>query len=79
MLNVMLQHHRTSGSEDKDLNYILAWRPSRLCDLDHLYTLSSPFQWRFPLPFGIDCPSASIGKDPCSWSTDEDRSSSPSC
>ena len=43
MLHDEFHDHKTSGSGEEDFkgfNYILAWRPSWSCDLDHLYKLS---------------------------------------
>ena len=38
----------------KGFYHIWAWRPSWLCDLDHLYKLSFPFPRRLHMNSGID-------------------------
>ena len=51
MLHVKFQDHRTSGFEEEDFlrfYHIWAWRPSWLCDLDHLYEVSFPLPKKAP-------------------------------
>ena len=46
MLNAKLSDTRTISSVREDVGgfyHKWAWRPTRLCDLDHLYKLSFPF------------------------------------
>ena len=59
MLHAKFKDHRTgSGEEDfKGFYHIWAWRPSWLCNMDHLYKLSFPFPRMLYMKFGIDWPS----------------------
>ena len=66
MIHAKFQDHRTYSFEKKIFKgfyYILVWRPSWSCDLDHLYNFHSPFPRRLHIKFGLDWPNCFRGED----------------